>query len=249
MAKEVKKKKESTDSTKTKKSEKTTKTAKTKSKETKVKSEPKSKSKKKIKEKTDELSILDNSNDSDSEESDESSMIDNSVKQTEDNFEMTETKVTELDSDGESIDQDDTQSVDEEIDDSNKVFFNENLDDDLDIDIQGESLNQSVKRIDDAINYSEKINNSKEIIVDENKRVTNPRMTKYEMVRIIGERTKQLVMGAKALVKNIDDLEYSEIAVQELKNNMIPFKIKRPLPNGTTEIWKLEELTKNHLEI
>ena len=45
----------------TKKSEKTTKTAKTKSKETKVKSEPKSKSKKKIKEKTDQLSILDNS--------------------------------------------------------------------------------------------------------------------------------------------------------------------------------------------
>jgi len=28
---------------------------------------------------------------------------------------------------------------------------------------------------------------------------------------------------------------------------MIPFKIKRPLPNGKFEIWTLEELKKDHL--
>ena len=68
------------------------------------------------------------------------------------------------------------------------------------------------------------------------------------MVRIIGERTKQLNMGAKPLVKNIQDIPYDKVAMEELKLNMIPFKIKRPLPNNKTEIWELNELDKSHLE-
>jgi len=79
-------------------------------------------------------------------------------------------------------------------------------------------------------------------------RKTNARLTKYEMVRIIGERTKQLNMGAKPLVKNIQDIPYDKVAMEELKLNMIPFKIKRPLPNNKTEIWELSELDKSHLE-
>ena len=78
-------------------------------------------------------------------------------------------------------------------------------------------------------------------------RITNPRLTRYEMVRIIGERTKQLTMGAKPLVKNYHELSYEEIALEELKNNMTPFKIKRPLPNKQVEIWEIEELNKKHL--
>ena len=70
----------------------------------------------------------------------------------------------------------------------------------------------------------------------------------YEMVRLIGERTKQLTMLAKPLVKNIDDLTYEEIAILELRKNVIPFKIKRPLPNNTLEVWDIEELYKDHLE-
>ena len=68
------------------------------------------------------------------------------------------------------------------------------------------------------------------------------------MVRIIGERTKQLTMGAKPLVKNFQDLSYEDIAIQELKLNMTPFKIKRPLPNNKVEIWEIKELAKKHLE-
>jgi len=68
------------------------------------------------------------------------------------------------------------------------------------------------------------------------------------MVRIIGERTKQLTMGAKPLVKNFQDLSYEDIAIQELKLNMTPFRIKRPLPNNKVEIWDIKELDKKHLE-
>ena len=79
-------------------------------------------------------------------------------------------------------------------------------------------------------------------------RVTNPRLTRYEMVRILGERIKQLTMGAKPLVKNVQEITYDQIALEELKHNMIPFKIKRPLPNNQVEIWELKELDKRHLE-
>jgi DNA-directed RNA polymerase subunit K/omega len=73
------------------------------------------------------------------------------------------------------------------------------------------------------------------------------KLTKYEMVRILGERTKQLTMGAKPLIKNYKGLNYDKIAEEELKLNMIPFKIRRPLPNGKYELWNLEELSKEHL--
>ena len=81
-------------------------------------------------------------------------------------------------------------------------------------------------------------------VVEKSNRLTNPRMTKYEMVRIIGERTKQFKMGAKPLIKNTDDLTYEEKALLELKKNMTPIKIKRPLPNNTVEIWEISELKK-----
>lgn len=78
-------------------------------------------------------------------------------------------------------------------------------------------------------------------------RISFPRMTRYEMVRIIGERTKQLTMGAKAFIKNKEDYSYEELAVLELKNKLIPFKIMRSLPNGDKEEWSIEELSMDHL--
>lgn len=78
-------------------------------------------------------------------------------------------------------------------------------------------------------------------------RQSSAKLTKYEMVRILGERTKQLTMGAKILIKNHKNLSYDIIAEEELKLNMIPFKIRRPLPNGKFELWTLDELSKEHL--
>jgi DNA-directed RNA polymerase subunit K/omega len=90
------------------------------------------------------------------------------------------------------------------------------------------------------------VENSAEYISKEN-RISANRLTKYEMVRILGERTKQLTMGAKPLVKNFKDLSYDKLAEEEFKLNMIPFKLKRLLPNGKFEIWTLDELLKDHL--
>lgn len=95
----------------------------------------------------------------------------------------------------------------------------------------------------DSLNHDNDENN----IVPQEDRYSFPRMTKYEAVRAIGERKKHLILGAKPLIKNSAGLSYDQIAIEELKNNMIPFKIKRPMPNGTYEIWDINELKKDHL--
>jgi DNA-directed RNA polymerase subunit K/omega len=77
-------------------------------------------------------------------------------------------------------------------------------------------------------------------------RISATRLTMYEMVRILGERTRQLTTGSKPLIKH-DGLSYDKIAEKELILNMIPYKIRRPLPNGKYELWTLDELYKDHL--
>ena len=87
-------------------------------------------------------------------------------------------------------------------------------------------------------------------IVPNEERKTKNKLTRYEFVRVIGERTKQLIMGAKPLIlqnKKSEQLDYNEIAIEELKLKMLPFKIKRPLINKY-EIWNLDELSFKHLE-
>ena len=75
-------------------------------------------------------------------------------------------------------------------------------------------------------------NISKEIhIVENNKRISRNLLTSYEMVRIIGERQKQLTMGAKPMISHDKSLTYEDIAIQELILNVIPFKIKRQIQN------------------
>ena len=92
---------------------------------------------------------------------------------------------------------------------------------------------------DNVINEYDKLAPATQVL-DEN-RITLNRLTKYEIVRILGIRAQQISVGAKTLVKNIDGKSPIEIAIYELKNKMTPFKIKRPLPNNTYEIWKISE--------
>lgn len=78
-------------------------------------------------------------------------------------------------------------------------------------------------------------------------RISLNRMSRYEMVRILGERVKQLTLGAKCLIKNKEDFDYETLAMEELKLGLIPFKIIRTLPNNVKEEWSIDELTIKHL--
>jgi len=156
-----------------------------------------------------------------------------------------------------------------EIDETDKIEGDEDVEFQEDDDVIDEDENDDV---DDEVIYDEdgKVCNLQKVIEDDNEyydndeeieaqpdtsveyvkkeeRQSSAKLTKYEMVRILGERTKQLTMGAKPLIKNYKGLPYDKISEEELKLNMIPFKIRRPLPNGKYELWNLEELSKEHL--
>jgi DNA-directed RNA polymerase I, II, and III subunit RPABC2 len=72
---------------------------------------------------------------------------------------------------------------------------------------------------------------------------TIPILTRYEKARVLGERAKQLNSGAKPFV-TIDDavIDGYLIALKELEEKKMPFIIKRPMPNGGCEYWKLSDL-------
>lgn len=103
----------------------------------------------------------------------------------------------------------------------NRITSNIDKDDDDDIDITDNKIGE---------------------FVPSDQRMTSPNLNKYEMVRIIGDRTMQLTLGAKPMIKNITNLNPRDIAQLELEAKLIPIKIIRPLPDGRREIWSLNEL-------
>jgi DNA-directed RNA polymerase I, II, and III subunit RPABC2 len=70
-----------------------------------------------------------------------------------------------------------------------------------------------------------------------------PFLTQYEKTHILGFRTHQLSMGARpyiAVPAHVTDLR--EIARLELEARRLPIIIKRPMPDGTFEKWRLSDL-------
>jgi len=95
---------------------------------------------------------------------------------------------------------------------------------------------------DEIQTLSRVVRNSAGIIVDDLHR-TIPIMTKYEKTRILGQRAKQINEGAPAFIK-IDStvIDGYLIAVKELEQKKTPFIIRRPLPNGGSEYWRIQDL-------
>jgi len=71
---------------------------------------------------------------------------------------------------------------------------------------------------------------------------TTPYMTKYERARILGTRALQISMNAPIFVELNGETDPLEIAEKELRAKKIPFIIRRRLPNGESEDWKVAEL-------
>jgi DNA-directed RNA polymerase I, II, and III subunit RPABC2 len=72
---------------------------------------------------------------------------------------------------------------------------------------------------------------------------TIPVLTKYEKSRILGERAKQINAGGKPFIEVEQNvIDGYLIALKELEEKKIPFIVKRPLPNGGCEYWKLKDL-------
>ena len=76
--------------------------------------------------------------------------------------------------------------------------------------------------------------------------VSKMNMTKYEFNAVVSLRTSQLSLGSSPnvpITENIkSNMDLRKIAVEELKQGVIPFGIKRPLPNNKYEYVRITDL-------
>ena len=95
---------------------------------------------------------------------------------------------------------------------------------------------------DEMLALSKCVRNKEGIVVDLLHQ-TMPFLTKYERAKILGLRAKQLDSGSKPFINITEQMINSyTIASEELQQKKIPFIIRRPLPNGASEYWKIEDL-------
>lgn len=144
----------------------------------------------------------------------------------------------------------------DEDDDNDDETFEERDDDDDDDDNYLQKFDESLKN-----NVLEKhhpelmVHNHQEveamcrIVRDANGNIidplhrTIPFITKFEKARLLGERAKQINAGAQPTVKVDDEIiDGYLIALMEYEEKKIPMILRRPLPNGGCEYWKLQDL-------
>tara|TARA_B110000444_G_C18769967_1_gene561994 strand:+ start:622 stop:969 length:348 start_codon:yes stop_codon:yes gene_type:complete len=83
--------------------------------------------------------------------------------------------------------------------------------------------------------------------IAENKNISKPIMTKYELDQIIGHRATMLANGSPAFI-NTDNLKISsnmelrKIAIEELLQGRLPLIISRPMPNNKCEYIRIKDL-------
>jgi len=137
--------------------------------------------------------------------------------------------------------------LDEEDEDDDEDEFNENYLEKFDSELvknyiaefHPECFNHNY---DEISKMSIVIRNSDGIIIDPLHK-TIPYLTKYEKTRVLGQRAKQIETGSKPFVKIPENIIESHIIAElELKEKKIPFIIKRPIPGGGFEYWKLNDL-------
>jgi DNA-directed RNA polymerase I, II, and III subunit RPABC2 len=134
------------------------------------------------------------------------------------------------------------EAQEEEDSDSDENYlqkFDEELTNNYILDNHQEEIVQNYAEV---LTLSKIVKDSEGNIIDQFHR-TNPILTKYEKTKVLGQRTKQLNNGAKPLIKlNENIIDSYIIAEMELKEKVIPFIIRRPLANGASEYWTLQDL-------
>nr|UXY87324.1 DNA-directed RNA polymerase I, II, and III 15kDa polypeptide [Cryptomonas sp.] len=95
--------------------------------------------------------------------------------------------------------------------------------------------------------YEKQTNNTNKVIQTKKNikidgRLTLPYLTKFERARILGARSLQISMGAPLMVECNSETDALEIAAKELKERKIPITIRRYLPSGNYEDWRIDEL-------
>ena len=140
---------------------------------------------------------------------------------------------------------DDHDNYDDEMDENYLMKFDKEIRKNYLVDFHPEMVINNYDEIQSLVNISR---DNRGVIIDDFHK-TLPFLTKYEKTRVLGQRAKQINSGAKSyldasmLIQNGKPIiDGYLIALKELELKRIPFIIRRPLPNGASEYWKLEDL-------
>jgi len=142
----------------------------------------------------------------------------------------------------ESVDDDEQANIVEPI---QLLDDEENLDEDEEDDENFDDIEED----ENVINISE--NHKFEIVSKDKtyerlasrKKETSPLMNRFELTKLVGIRAQQLACGMAPCVSFDPDITNTEfIAIQELLQKKMPLIIRRYLPNGVYEDWRVNEL-------
>src|SRR3989338_2339366 len=78
--------------------------------------------------------------------------------------------------------------------------------------------------------------------ISEEERITTRKLTKYERVRILSERVKQLSTGAQHMIPNTEYMAPEDLAKLELQMKVCPFYVERLLPSNKIELIDVNTL-------
>jgi len=149
--------------------------------------------------------------------------------------------------------------VNDIIEENSDQLAEDTLNDDFnqdDIDIENDDI--SIESLSVYSDYEDEDERSETPHQDEKRvpndeRISKPYLTKYELARVIGTRTRQIILGAKKMVtvqtSNGTQPTPRQIAVEELLAGKIPFIIRRPRCNDTFEYWRVSELEMDETRI
>ena len=128
---------------------------------------------------------------------------------------------------------------DEDYDDSYLQKFDSEVTKNYINDFHPECL---IQNYDEITKLTTVVRDSNNIIIDPLHR-TIPFLTKYEKARVLGQRAKQIEMGAKPFISVPENvIDGYVIAELELQQKRIPFIIRRPIPGGAFEYWNIRDL-------
>ena len=131
------------------------------------------------------------------------------------------------------------EEVEDDEDENYLQKFNNDINRNYIVDVHPECVIHNQSEIQTLSIVVRNINN---IIIDELHK-TLPFLTKFERARILGQRAKQINSGSKPFVEvHPDIIDGYKIAELELEQKKIPFIIRRPLTNGSSEYWKVSDL-------
>ena len=178
--------------------------------------------------------------------SDESDVKKTIEETDEDADEATEDEATEDEATEDEATEDDdakneNEESDEETDDEDEDFkkFEQDIKKDILLDFHPQIKQISHKEM---LTLCKIVRNKDGHIIDDLHK-TVPFLTKFEKARIIGLRAKQINNGCEPFIDVPPNMiEGLTIAEKELEEKNIPFIIRRPLPNGASEYWKVSDL-------